>query len=160
MSNLLMLLLVAVATALIVGLVVVLSRGRGTPYLKMDLKTLPPIDEALPLLAGLTESAVYEGNKATLFQNGSAFPAMLADIAAAKCSVHLETFVWCEGKLEDQFVQALSEKARAGVPVRVLRDAVGGSRGSQKGTCELQNHGVTVAEYCSPSWWNIGRFNS
>lgn len=160
MADLGTILLVAAATALIVGLGVLLTRGRGTPYLKMDLKTLPRIDEALPLIAGLTESAVYEGNKAQIFQNGSAFTAMLADIAAAKCSIHLETFVWCEGQLENQFIDALCERARAGVPVRVLRDAVGGARGSKAGTCKLEGAGVELAEYCTPRWWNIGRFNS
>jgi len=160
MADLGTILIVAAATALIVGLGVLLTRGRGTPYLKMDLKALPPVHEALPLISGLTESAVYEGNRATLFQNGSAFPAMLADIASATRSVHLETFVWTEGTVEQQFVEALSERARAGVPVRVLRDAIGGGRGSKAATRKLKESGVELAEYCSPSWWNIGRFNS
>jgi cardiolipin synthase len=154
------LVLVSAATALVIGLGVLLSRGRGTPFLKLDLDTLPPINEALPLLAGLTESAVYEGNAATLLQNGAAFPAMMADIRAATRSIHLETFVWCEGKLEDAFVAALSERARAGIHVRILRDAVGGSRGSSKALRKLVESGVTAADYCSPRWWNIGRFNS
>jgi cardiolipin synthase A/B len=160
MADLGTILLVAAATALIVGLGVLLSRGRGTPYLKMDLKTLPHIEEALPLIAGLTESAVYEGNKAQILQNGSAFQSMLEDIASATCSVHLETFVWCEGEVEERFVEALAERARAGVPVRVLRDAIGGGRSGNAATCRLKEAGVELAEYCRPRWWNIGRFNS
>src|SRR6185295_19012272 len=96
---------------------------------------LPKIGEALPTLAGLTESTVYDGNKATLYQNGAVFPAMLEDIARATKSVHLETFVWCEGELEDRFVEALCERARAGTKVRMLRDAVGGNKAS-KGALE------------------------
>jgi len=155
-----MICIVAGVTALVVGLGVMLTRGRGTPFLKLELETLPAIGESLPLLAGLTESTVYDGNKATLFQNGAVFPAMLEDIRLAKHSVHLETFVWCEGELEKQFVEALSERARAGIPVRLLRDAVGGSRGSDHATCALKAAGVKSAEYCAPRWWNIGRFNS
>ena len=111
-------------------------------------------------MAGLTESTVYAGNRGTLFQNGAVFPAMLADIARAERSVHLETFVWCEGQLETQFVDALSERARAGVRVRVLRDALGGSRASTAALKRLSDSGVSVSGYCEPSWWNIGRFNN
>jgi len=153
-------LIVVLSTALVFGLGVMLTRGRGTPFLKLDLETMPKIGEALPLLAGLTESTVYDGNKATLLQNGAAFPAMLEDIRRATSSIHLETFVWCEGELENQFVDALSERARAGVPVRLLRDAVGGARGSDDAGRKLKDADVKVAEYCTPSWWNIGRFNS
>jgi cardiolipin synthase len=84
----------------------------------------------------------------------------MEDIRGATRSIHLETFVWCEGELENQFVEALSERARAGVPVRLLRDAIGGARGSDGALCKLKNANVKLAEYCSPAWWNIGRFNS
>lgn len=137
-----------------------LTRGRATPFLKLELETMPRIGEALPLLAGLTESAVYDGNQATLLQNGAAFPVMIEDIRRATRSIHLETFVWCEGELENQFVDALSERARAGIPVRLLRDAIGGSRGSAEAFRKLEEAGVKLAEYCSPRWWNLGRFNS
>ena len=160
MANVALLFVVAACTALVCALIVILSRGRGTPYLKLELEKLPRIGDALPMLAGLTESAVYDGNKATLFQNGAVFTEMLADIAGAQHSVHLETFVWCEGELEVQFVEALSERARAGVPVRVLRDAVGGSRASSTALERMVANGVTIADYCAPKWWNIGRFNS
>jgi len=152
--------LAVAATALSIGIVFVLSRGRGTPFLKLKLEELPPIHDALPLLAGLTESTVYEGNKATVHQNGAALAAMLEDISAATESIHLETFVWCEGEAERRFVRALAERARAGVRVRVLRDAVGGSRGSAQALRTLCESGVQMAEYCAPRWWNIGRLNS
>lgn len=159
-ENLTAVVLAVAATALVIGMVFVLSRGRGTPFLKLKLEEFPPIQDALPMLAGLTESAVYDGNKATVHQNGAALTAMLDDIAAATRSVHLETFVWCEGEAEQRFVQALAERARAGIRVRVLRDAVGGARGSEHAQKTFRESGVEIAEYCKPRWWNIGRFNS
>jgi cardiolipin synthase len=152
--------LAVLATALAIGIVFVLSRGRGTPFLKLRLEDFPPIHDALPVLAGLTESAVYAGNKARVYQNGAALAAMLEDISAATGSIHLETFVWCEGKVENRFVAALAERARAGVHVRVLRDAVGGARGSEQAQRTLCESGVEMAEYCAPRWWNFGRLNS
>jgi cardiolipin synthase len=149
----------SVGTALVCGLIFLLTRARGTPYLKLDPDEYPPIEDALPLIAGLTESAVSEGNKATVLQNGALFPAMLADIAAAKYSVHLETFVWSAGRLETQFVDALRERAQAGVKVRVLLDTVGGSKASESELDRLQQSGAQLARYCKPRWWNLGRFN-
>jgi cardiolipin synthase A/B len=149
----------AVATAIVCALIAVLGRSRGTPFLELDLDVMPEIQEALPVLAGLTESTVYEGNRGTLFQNGAVFPAMLADIAAATKSVHLETFVWCEGILEDQLTDALCERARAGVKVRLLKDALGGNRASKSALDRMNESGVNVAGYCAPRWWNLGRFN-
>jgi cardiolipin synthase len=152
--------LAVAATALFIGIAFMLSRGRGTPFLKLQLEEFPTIHDGLPMLAGLTESTVYEGNRASVHQNGAALATMLADISAATASIHLETFVWCEGEMESRMAQALAERARAGVCVRVLRDAVGGSRGSEQARRMLCESGVEMAEYCAPRWWNIGRFNS
>jgi cardiolipin synthase len=159
-ENLTAIILAMAATALSIGIAFVLSRGRGTPFLKLRLEEFPPIQDALPMLAGLTESTVYGGNKARVQQNGAALAAMLEDIYAATASIHLETFVWCEGEVETLFVSALAERARAGVRVRVLRDAVGGSRGSEQARRALCESGVQMADYCAARWWNIGRFNS
>jgi len=147
------------ATALVCGLIVLLTRARGTPYLELEPAQYPKIDDALPLIAGLTESSVYEGNDARVLQNGEIFPAMLADIAAAKHSIHLETFVWSAGKVETQFVDALSARARAGVKARVLLDCLGASKASKSELDRLKQSGAHVADYCKPHWWNLGRFN-
>jgi len=70
LPDLLPIIVTAVATALICVLIAIFNRARGTPYLKLELDVLPKIGEALPTLAGLTESTVYEGNKATLELTG------------------------------------------------------------------------------------------
>lgn len=149
----------SVATALACALFFLLTRARGTPYLELKPDEYPEIKDALPLIAGLTESSVHEGNSAAVLQNGAIFTVMLADIAAAKHSVHLESFVWSAGKLETQFVDALSERARAGVNVRVLMDSLGGSEASEGELERLKQSGAKLATYCKPHWWNFGRFN-
>jgi cardiolipin synthase len=146
-------------TALAAAILFLLTRARGTPYLELEPDKYPPIQNALPLLAGLTESCVYEGNTARVLQNGAIYPAMLEDIEAAKHSVHLETFVWSAGSLEKQFVDALTERARAGVKVRVLIDSIGASKASPAELERLERNGVHLSSYCKPRWWNFGRFN-
>jgi cardiolipin synthase len=148
-----------IGTALACGLILLLTRARGTPYLELNPDEYPEIKDAPPLIAGLTESSVHEGNSAKVFQNGAIFPAMLADIAAAKHSVHLETFVWTAGELEKKFVDALAERARAGVQVRVVVDCIGAKRATEAELDRLRQSGAKVATYCKPHWWNLGRFN-
>jgi cardiolipin synthase len=145
--------------AVLSALYFALTHRRHTPYLKMDLDTLPPLSEGLASLAGLTEGAVHEGNAVTLFQDGALFPAMQADIRAARHTVHLETFVWTKGKLEQEFVELLCAKVREGVKVRLLIDAVGGSGGDGHCFKRLSEGGVELWQYCRPRWINLRRFN-
>lgn len=136
-----------------------LTQRRRTPYLELQLDELQPLGQGLQALAGLTGGAVYEGNRVTVLQNGALFPAMLADIAAARHTVHLETFVWTAGDLEQRFVALLRSQAARGVKVRLLIDALGGSKASGKCLQQLSAGGVELAHYCRPRWWNLRRFN-
>jgi len=130
-----------------------------TSYLQLQLDELQQLQEGLQALAGLTGGAVYEGNSVRVLQNGALFPAMEEDIAAARHAVHLETFVWTAGEVERRFVELLCTKARQGVKVRVLIDALGGSSATSARLQELRDAGVELAQYCRPAWWNLRRFN-
>ncbi|MDQ6655062.1 MAG: phospholipase D-like domain-containing protein, partial [Verrucomicrobiota bacterium] len=66
------------------------------------------------------------GNKVTALQNGDEiFPAMLAGIRSAQRTICLENFLLREGKISDEFADALVERANAGVKVHFLQDAFG-----------------------------------
>lgn len=137
----------------------VLTTRRHTPYLKLDLDAMPRIEEGLNTLAGVTSAAVHHGNSARVFQNGAVFAEMLADIRAARHTVHLETFVWDHGKLEREFIEVLCAKAREGLKVRVLIDSMGGMNASAELMRRLQDEGGEMTQYCRPRWWNLRRFN-
>ena len=67
-----------------------------------------------------------EGNSITVLRNGDQiFPAMLEAIRAAESTVDLMTFVYWQGDIAQEFADAMSERARAGVRVRLLIDALG-----------------------------------
>lgn len=159
MSTVTWIVISSLATAFVAALVFVLTRARGTPFLELHPDEYPEIKDALPLIAGLTESCVYKGNSARVLQNGAIYSVMLGDIAAAKHTVHLETFVWSAGEVETKFVDALSERARAGVKVRVLIDSIGAVKASRSELDRLKRNGVQLSSYCKPRWWNFGRFN-
>ncbi|HKQ15205.1 MAG TPA: phospholipase D-like domain-containing protein [Steroidobacteraceae bacterium] len=147
------------AGAVIALLAFMLTHRRRTPYLHLQLDELPSLCESMQSLAVLTGGAVHEGNRCSVLQNGALFPAMLADIRAAQHTIHLETFVWTAGEVERQFVEALCAKARQGVKVRLLIDALGGSGATGARLRELRDAGVELNEYCRPAWWNLRRFN-
>lgn len=69
---------------------------------------------------------LLEGNKVTTLQNGDEiFPALLGGIRSARRTITFENFLFREGEISDQFAEALAERARAGVKVHFLQDALG-----------------------------------
>ena len=73
---------------------------------------------------------------AEVLVEGSAFyPPMLADIAAATSSVHINQFGFRPGTIGESFAEALLEKAREGVSVRLVVDRQGSA--PEEGSREL-----------------------
>lgn len=67
-----------------------------------------------------------DGNTIEILRNGDEiFPSMLDAIRGATRSIDFLTFVYWQGEVTEQFADALSERAAAGVRVRVLLDALG-----------------------------------
>ncbi|MGK2930944.1 MAG: hypothetical protein ACSLFO_15375, partial [Acidimicrobiales bacterium] len=70
--------------------------------------------------------AITSGNSIDILRNGNEiFPAMLEAIAESKRSVDFLTFIYWTGDVGKQFAECLAERARGGVRVRVLLDAMG-----------------------------------
>ena len=60
-----------------------------------------------------------------LVEGESFYPPMLADIASASSSVHINQFGFRPGAVGDRFAEALAAKAAEGVPVRLVVDRQG-----------------------------------
>ena len=74
-------------------------------------------------------SGVTQGNHIDLYREGNAaFAAIFEAIAAANSHVHVETYILHDDELGRRLVAALTEKAKAGVEVRLLFDAIGSYR--------------------------------
>ena len=68
----------------------------------------------------------FKNNKADIFTDGhSFFLALLNDIGQAKHHIHLETYIICDDPLGRLVADALMDKARRGVEVRLIYDDVG-----------------------------------
>src|SRR4051812_14021968 len=60
-------------------------------------------------------------NHAAILLNGDEMlPALLEDIRAARSSIHVSMFLWFHDQVGKEVVEAVVEKARSGVRVRVL----------------------------------------
>lgn len=74
----------------------------------------------------VARNRVLKGNRAEFLVDGDAFfPALLEAIRGAESSVHVQTFIFARGRIGDELLAALAEKAREGVEVRLLYDRFG-----------------------------------
>jgi cardiolipin synthase A/B len=151
--------LIFIAGAAFASAYFLLKTRRATPHLELKLDDMPELSEGMGTLAGLTDGAVYHGNAVQVFHNGAIFDAIAADIEAATCTVHLETFVWTKGELERRTVELLIRKAAEGVAVRVLIDAMGGNGADPRQLQRLRDGGVELCIYSKVRPWNLARFN-
>ncbi len=101
--------------------------GPDLPYIIKQPLDLPLDDPRFcALLAFLTEAKLLRGNRVEVLTNGECFYRVeLAAIAAAQRSVDLEAYIFHKGEVSKRYVQALAERARAGVKVRLTLDYIG-----------------------------------
>ena len=84
--------------------------------------------EFLSTIAGALGVPFTHGNRIELLQNGAEFyPVMLREIRGAQTSITIEAYIYWEGTIGRTFAKALAERAKAGVRVKILLDAVGSS---------------------------------
>src|SRR6185436_8850363 len=114
----------------------------------------------LQTMHALTGMPLSEGNRVEILKNGVCFfPVMLAAIRGAKKSINLEFYIYWDGEIGRMFAEALAERARAGVKVNVILDAVGSSPMSHDLIDFLQRNGINVEWYHPLRWYTIRRFN-
>ena len=152
-------------TALATGALVLLALNftAGEKKVQQQLPRLystahPQFERALGSLLG---PAIVGGNSVTELLNGDQiFPPMLAAIMAAQKSVTFETYIYWSGDIGKQFADALSERARAGVPVHVLLDWVGSAKMEESYLAEMKEAGVQIEKFHKPHWYNLARLNN
>lgn len=131
------------------------------PNTRLRVRKLGQLQSLMPSLVGLTQSSLEQGNAVQILQDGDGFfPLLFRDIAAAKESIHLETFIWHDGQLTRQLITLLAQKARQGVEVRVLVDASGGKDLKDERKKTLEDAGAKVAHFHPLRISNLGRLNN
>ncbi|PTT39790.1 cardiolipin synthase B [Acidovorax sp. HMWF018] len=157
--------LTVLLTALATGALVLLALNftAGEKKVQQQLPRLysaahPQFERALGSLLG---PGIVGGNAVTELLNGDQiFPPMLAAIKSAQKSVTFETYIYWSGDIGKQFADALSERARAGVPVHVLLDWVGSAKMEESYLAEMKAAGVLIEKFHKPHWYNLARLNN
>ena len=132
--------------------------GRG-----FDIADPPPVDSAdfARLVEALTGAPLRLGNRVEILRNGCRiFPAMLDAIAAAEHTIDFATYAYWAGDIAPRFADALCERARAGVEVNVLLDAVGASKMDRSLVDDLENAGANVEWFRPPRWYALEKVNN
>jgi cardiolipin synthase len=122
-----------------------------------------PVDspEFIQTMAAATGVPFLEGNRLKIYNNGDAFyPAMLEAIESARCSITMEAYIYWKGDIGLRFATALAEKARAGVTVKLLLDAVGSSTIGTEILKILKEAGCEVEWYNPVFWFTAARSNN
>jgi len=149
--------LVLFGLAIVLGLVIWSIRRHRDP--KLEINCDAPIGALMPSIAGLTQATVHGGNAVELLIDGAFFDALFRAIGSAERSVHFETFLWKEGQLGTRLADALVERSRAGVVVRVLVDADGGKNMGEETPRRLRDAGCQFHFHHPRHIRNIGVFN-
>jgi len=88
-----------------------------------------------------------------LVDGGAAYDAIVDAIAAAQRHVHLEYYIFVGDRSGTMIRDALIERARAGVNVRVLLDGVGSARLKRAFIAPMLAAGVKLAWFHPVRWW-------
>jgi len=90
------------------------------------------------------------GNRVDLYHEAEpAYAEMIQAIREARHHIHLEMFIYRSDESGYRFAEALAERARAGVHVRFLFDAVGSWRLQRRLLHQMRDAGISVVPFWS-----------
>jgi cardiolipin synthase A/B len=136
----------------------------SAPYKVWTNEPLAPVSSPAfaESLSHLVNAPIERGGRVQVLDNGDEFlPSLLRDIRAAHSTINILVYVWKDGRMSDQVLDALIERQRHGVEVRLLLDGLGGDDGGEKLDALIRAGGL-VASYRAPSltsWMRVHRRN-
>jgi cardiolipin synthase len=118
-------------------------------------------DDFLRATEAITSAPISRGNAIELFINGDEiFPAMLETMRGAQRTLNFLTYLYWSGEIAGRVAAALCERARAGVEVNVLLDAVGSAKMDRGLIDDMDEAGVTFAFFRPPKPYAVRRLNN
>ncbi len=134
------------------------------PDLKYQLSDTPAGLESAEFqksIEALADARLSRDNRIEVLANGEHFYAAELDaIRHAQRSIDLEAYIWYEGDLTKMVLEALTERARAGVKVRVVLDGAGSAKTPRRSFKPLLEAGGRVEFYHPMSWKTFWRYNN
>jgi cardiolipin synthase len=113
------------------------------------------------VLEAITDSKIHRHGRVEVLTNGEVFyESELEAIRAARESVNIEAYIFQKGELTKRFVEALTERARAGVKVRLVLDAIGSFATWESYFKDLRAAGGRICWYHPLRLFTLARFNN
>ena len=134
-----------------------------TPHINYHLsrRTSVHAEDFLYTIQSTCQAALHHGNRVSIYTNGPEFyPAMLEAIRSATRSVNMECYIFRPGRIADRFVDALSDRARKGLNVTIVVDAIGSFNLWGRPARRLREAGCRVQSYRRLRWYSLARINN
>ena len=149
--------LIPAAVVLVVAVILawagLVALATPTVTYRLDRRVAADSPEFERLVCSALGATVTEGNEIVRLDGGETFyREMLAAIDGARRSIALECYIFHPGRTGDAFTAALAARARAGVRVRIILDAIGSRRMARRNLQVLQHAGCDVAWHPRSRW--------
>jgi len=156
-------------TLLVIGLVTVLT---AVAVLFFGINSVPSTivtsDQVAPVqstefsvaLSRVVGAPIERGGTIEPLNNGEEFyPALLQAINHARRSINFSVYIWSDGAVSDQLLDALLRKQRQGVDVRILLDGIGARGVPDRRFDALKQAGARIEKFRMPKFGSWTRFH-
>lgn len=156
-----MLVVVWLCAAFVAGLILLALFRPQLAYKIVNASALDIDSDDFPRQLEILGNAKLQRCFVEVLTDGNQFyEAELRAIREARRSVHLEAYIFEEGEVTGRFVKALAERARAGVEVRAVLDAVGSLTTFNDYFGDLYEAGGQIVFYHPIRWHIWDRYNN
>jgi len=134
-----------------------------SPHINYRVTTPLPASshDLLHIIQATCQASLHHQNRVEIFSGGAqSYLAMRDAIRSAQSSVNFEAYIFDPGDAANLLIDALVERARAGVAIRLVLDAIG-SRGMYGPALDqLRDAGCQLHFYRPLRWHNPHRINN
>ena len=149
------------AIVIVAALFLLLLFEPGLPYRVSPSQARLDSPEFVNYLSAIVNARLFDAGELEVLNTGaSIYAAELEAVRSAKKSIHLEVYLFLRGRAGDEALRVLTERARAGVAVRIVVDRIGSLFTPGRYFAELRAAGARVYWYQPIAWYTLKRFNN
>ena len=149
------------AIVIVAALILLLLFEPGLPYRVAPSREPLDAPAFVNYLSAIVNARLFAAGELEVLNAGSAiYRAEMAAMHAARKSIHLEVYLFLRGRAGDEVLRCLTERARAGVAVRIVVDRIGSLMTPERYFAELRAAGGRVLWYQPIAWYTLKRFNN